>query len=239
MNKMKTIAYVLALGLIVAAAIGGFFYGRITRPPSPQQLTLEQILSIRELHLVKHTYTDLFFLHKKNNPNKPIRAMVQVPVTITAYLNLKDIQVVGTGDSIRKIVLPSARLHEPVYHVNRMLVRETRSWQLHAGKDLYPEVSNYLGQTIATRIDTARSLSVSNRILIQAEVEALEYITTLLQNFNRKYVEVTFGDAQKDAVVLAHWKEIQKPVRTPLVKSTQIDALAFGFLPLTLRQPKF
>lgn len=153
---MKTIAPILALGLIVAAAIGGFFYGRITPAPSPQQLTLEQILSIRELHLVKHTYTDLFFIHKNNNPAKAIRAMVQVPVTITAYLNLKAVELKWQGDTLRAVVLPRAELNEPVYHTNRMLIRETRSWQVHVGKDLYPQVGEYLGKTISARMDTAR-----------------------------------------------------------------------------------
>ena len=75
---------------------------------SPQQLTLEQVLYIKELHLVKHTYNDLFFLHKKNDKSKAIRAMVQVPVTITAYINLKEIRLVRQNDSIRQIILPHA-----------------------------------------------------------------------------------------------------------------------------------
>jgi hypothetical protein len=135
---MKTIALILALGLIVAAAIGGFFYGRLMPAQSPQHLTFEQILSIRELHLVKHTYTDLFFLHKNNNPAKAIRAMVQMPVTITAYLNLKDIELVWQHDSLQSVILPRAQLNEPVYHTNRMVIRETRAVQVHVGKDLYP-----------------------------------------------------------------------------------------------------
>jgi hypothetical protein len=236
---MKNVILILAIGLIVAAAIGGFFYGRISHAPSPQKLTLEQILSIKELHLVKHTYSDLFFLHRKNNPNKAIRAMIQVPVTVTAYIDLKEIQLVGTGDSIRKIILPTAQLHDPVYHLNKMVVRETRGWQLHAGKDLYAQVSNYLGQTIATRVDTARTLAVNNRILIQAEAEALEYITKMLHSLNRTDIEVTFGNTKKDEGVLTYLKETQHPMLiSPSAKPVKTDAFVFGFLPLTLHNPK-
>jgi hypothetical protein len=116
-----------------------------------------------------------------------------------------------------------------------MIVRETRGWQIHAGKDLYAEVSNYLGQTIASRVDTARRLAISNRILIQAEAEAMEYITKILHSLNRTDIEVTFGDSAKDEVVLIHWKEMQKPVWNPLVRSSRLDALAFGFMPLAIQ----
>src|SRR6185369_6945711 len=107
---MKTI--VLTIIIIVLAFAAGYFYHKSAPAPSPQQLTLEQILSIKELHLVKHTYTDLFFLHKKNDANKPIRAIVQVPVTITAFLNLKETKLTRENDSIKTIVLPRAKLNQ-------------------------------------------------------------------------------------------------------------------------------
>jgi hypothetical protein len=232
---MKTLAPILALGLIVAAAIGGFFYGRITPAPSPQQLTLEQILSIKELHLVKHTYTDLFFLHKKNNPNKAIRAMVQVPVTITAYLNLKDIEIIRNGDSIRKIILPRAQLNEPVYQINHMTVRETHSFQVHAGKDLYPEVSSYLGTTISERMDTVRNLALTNRIIMQAEAEGLEYVTSILRTLGRADIAVTFGDEATDQQVVSYSEAQRKNLlsaRPSIVQTSKAEIISLGFLPL-------
>src|SRR5258706_10395163 len=187
---MKT--FIPILVIIVLAFAAGYFYHKSTPLPSPQQLTLEQILSIKELHLVKHTYTDLFFLHKKNNPNKPIRAIVQVPVTITAYLNLKEIQLVRENDSIKTIVLPHAKLNEPNYHVGQMIIRETRSLQVHVGKDLYPLVGEYIRERISERIDTLRKAAITYRILNQAETEGKEYIESLLIAVNRKDIKVIF-----------------------------------------------
>ncbi len=233
---MKTIAPILALGLIVAAFIGGFFYGRFSPPASPQQLTLEQILSIRELHLVKHTYTDLFFLHKNNNPAKAIRAMVQMPVTITAYLNLKDIELVWQQDSLQSIILPRAQLNEPVYHTNRMVIRETRSVQVHVGKDLYPQVGEYLGKTISARMDTARQLAESNRILIQAEAEGKEYIESILKASGQQQVVITFNDAVRDQLVAAYQASLkEQPILAPprtRASMQQASIIPFGFLPL-------
>jgi flagellar hook-basal body complex protein FliE len=233
---MKTIALILALGLIVAAAIGGFFYGRLMPAQSPQHLTLEQILSIRELHLVKHTYTDLFFLHKNNNPAKAIRAMVQMPVTITAYLNLKDIELVWQQDSLQSIILPRAQLNEPVYHTNRMVIRETRSVQVHVGKDLYPQVGEYLGKTISAQMDTVRQLAESNRILIQAEAEGKEYIESILKALGQQQVVITFNDAVRDQLVAAYQASLkEQPILAPprtRASMQQASIIPFGFLPL-------
>ena len=187
---MKTIVPTIVIILLAFAA--GYFYHKSAPAATPQQLTLEQILSIKELHLVKHTYTDLFFLHKQNNSNKPIRAIVQVPVTITAYLNLKEIQLLKENDSIKTIVLPHAKLNQPNYHVDQMLIRETRSLQVHVGKDLYPLVGDYIKTRIAERIDTLRKAAVTHRILSQAETEGKEYIESLLRAVGRQDIKVEF-----------------------------------------------
>ncbi len=224
----------LAITFTVIAFLAGWFYGRTNHSPSPHQLTLEQILSIRELHLVKHTYTDLFFLHKRNQPEKAIRAMVQVPVTVTAYLNLKDIELIYAGDTLQTIFLPRAILREPVYHLGQVVVRETRSFQIHAGKDLYPEVVDYLSTTIATRIDTARHLAESNRIVLQAEAEGKEYLESMLHALGRSDIRVAFQDAQHDAQVAAYLKAQRLPGPTARSKEnfSRASVIPFGFLPM-------
>lgn len=228
---MKTSNYIPAFLFLCGAALGILLYREFRKETTvqPQQLTLEQILSIRELHLVKHTYTDLFFLHKKNNPDKAIRALVQVPVTVTAYLNLKDIELIYAGDSLQTIILPRATLHEPIYHVGQLVVRETRSFQLHAGTDLYPQVVEYLSTTIATRIDTARHLAESNRILLQAEAEGKEYVEGILRALGHTHIRVTFNDDQHDAQVVAY---LQTQPVVPLVHTKEslfkASALLFG-----------
>lgn len=197
---MKTLIPILIIAALAFAA--GYFYHKSTPAPSPQQLTLEQILSIKELHLVKHTYNDLFFLHKKNNPDKPIRAIVLVPVTITAYLNLKETKLIRENDSIKTIVLPRAKLNEPNYHVGRMIIRETRSLQVHVGKDLYPLVGDYLKTRIHERTDSLSKAAIAYRILNQAEAEGKEYVESLLLALNRKDIKVIFDTPRAD--VLAH-----------------------------------
>lgn len=206
---MKTILIFVAVALVAFAA--GYWWQRPGKEsPSPQHLTLEQILSIKELHLVKHTYHDLFFLHKKNQSSKPIRAIVQVPVTITAYLNLKEIELIHEHDSIKAIVLPRAHLNTPIYEVDKMIVRETRSLQLHLGKDLYPLVGTYMKEKIAERMDTLRKTAYAYHIIEQAEAEGKEYVESLLKASNQAHVQVLLQSERSAAApkATAHGKAV-------------------------------
>ncbi len=191
MNSLIKIS--LAAAFVCSFLLGGFFYRYFNTPsPTEQQLTLEQILSIKELHLVRHQYQDLFFLHKNNNVNKPIRAIAQVPVVVTAYINLKDIEVIHKNDSVKVVILPHAQLSDPHYQIENMVIRETRSLQVHVGKDLYPKVGLYLSHTIADRMKAMRKAAEDNHILTQAETEVKTYIETLLKAVGRTDVVVTF-----------------------------------------------
>ena len=232
---MKTLAPTIAMLLVIAAFFGGLFFQRKQAPAAPQKLTLEQILSIRELHLVKHTYNDLFFLHRKNNRNKAIRAVVQVPVTITAHLNLKDIELIYTGDTLRKIILTAATLGEPNYQVQQMEILETCGFQLHAGPDLYPAVIRYFGDVIHSRIDSARNLAVANRILVQAEAEGKMYVEDMLKTLGRTDIVVTFNNEAKDKAVVeyvtTHKKETPRYPSQRLPES-ELETVMMGFLPL-------
>lgn len=233
---MKTSNYISAFLFLCGATIGILIYREFRKAGKSNlnQLTLEQVLSIRELHLVKHTYTDLFFLHKRNDPHKPIRAIVQVPVTITAYLNLNDIELVWQGDSIRQVILPSAVLDKPVYHTDNMIVRETRAFQLHAGKDLYPQVATYLGSQIALRIDTVRYQAEASRILIRAETEAKEYLDGILHVLGHTGVEVIFKDAARNATAAAYQQAHKKVIPAPARTKAKAEMVHADFPTLTL-----
>ena len=190
---MKTQA-LLPLSTLLIGFLIGYWLLRPPAAPTPdrlQQLTLEEILSIKELHLVKHTYTDLLFLHKDNNPTKPIRAIAQVPVTVTAFLDLKDVELIKSHDTLRAVVLPRAQLNAPNYEINQMKVRQTRHFQLHAGKDQYPVVGRYFQAVVATRIDSLQQSAMALKILHQAEQEAVAYVQQWLRILHHPEVTVT------------------------------------------------
>jgi hypothetical protein len=107
MNSKFTIGIIaLSVGAIAGIAAYSIYRSTTNKSYSPAQLRLEEILSIKELHLVRHRYTDLFYLHRKGHPAKAVRAVAQVPVTVTAYIDLKQIRLVKSNDSIRGVILP-------------------------------------------------------------------------------------------------------------------------------------
>ena len=60
---MKTKEYIISLALLAGPFVGAFLFNEFrTVPQASAQPKLEEILSIKQLHLVKHTYNDLFFL---------------------------------------------------------------------------------------------------------------------------------------------------------------------------------
>ena len=63
---------ILPLALVCGILLGGYLSHLVIKPtPTVQQLSLEQILSIKELHPVKHTYHDCFFFIKRMIKQKP------------------------------------------------------------------------------------------------------------------------------------------------------------------------
>jgi hypothetical protein len=228
---MKTFAITITIAAILIIFISGYFLGRTKVSVIAPQLTLEQILSIRELHLVKHTYNDLFFLHRNNDNRKPIRAIVNVPVVVTAYINLKEIELVRQGDSVKQIILPRAKINEPQYEVDKMIFRETRSFQLHAGKDLYPVIGNYLQSLITSRIDSVKKMAVAHRILVQAEVEGKEYIEGLLKVVGRSDIVVSIKGES-----INHKPGLLVKKRNPIHQyQSTIEAIPFGYLPIRIK----
>lgn len=231
---MKTITPTLIIiALIVAAFLGGYFFHHKQEPVAPQKITLEQIVSIRELHLVKHTYNDLFFLHRKNDNHKPIRAIVEVPVTITAYLNLRDIKLVYAGDTLTQVILPPAILATPAYQVGNMNILETRGFQWHIGRDLYPAVGNYLRDVIRGRMDSTRNLAIANRILIQTEVEGKACVEIILKTLGRSDVKVSFNNEAKETAAAEYMVTLlREKFLSPALPPKRSEPIVLGFLPL-------
>jgi hypothetical protein len=188
---MKTSIITGIIALTAGAIAGSHFSKKVTPLSKPTgQIKLEQILSIKELHLVRQTYSDIFFLHRKNNTDKPVRAIVTVPVTISAYIDLKQVQIVQSNDSITAVILPRAKLNQPVYDLEHMLIRKTKSFNVSAGKDLYPEVSEYLRDAIIQRMDSITQVAIETKICERAESEAKAYIQDLLKAVDQVHVKV-------------------------------------------------
>ena len=193
MNPKSTSAIIIAVlaGVVVIANLYFTFRTKFQEPVAGMKL--EEVISVKELHLVKHHYNDQFYLHRKNNPEKAVRAIADIPVTVTAYIDLKAVKVIRSNDSIKQIVLPRAKMIDPQYHISELQVKKTRSFIFYVGKDLYPEVANYLKDNLASRAAVIKERAVSNNIILQAETEAKLYVESLLRATGHPNVAVVYS----------------------------------------------
>lgn len=191
---MKTTLLYFLAAVILAAAI--LYHASIPDPPAPAtgQVTLEQILSVKELHLVRHEYNDLFFLHRRNDASRPVRAIAQVPVTVTAYINLKEMRFESSGDTVRAILLPHARLKSPEYRLDQLVLRDTRTLAVHVGRGIYPMVAEGLRLHVAKRSDSLQQVAVRNHILTQTESEGKAWMEWFLKTVGRGDIRVLISD---------------------------------------------
>lgn len=236
---MKNPIVLVVIALALGTGLGVWVTNIWLKPKGgAHTVRLEEVLVVKELHLVRHVYNDLFFLHRKNDKAKAVRAIAQVPVTITAFLNLKDMKWVKRNDSIKQVILPKAQLGDPSYGIDQMDIRETRGFQFHVGADLYPKVSQYLSAIIAERQDTIRQRALDNKILLQAEAEGKQYVEGLLRGIGRPDVKVTFNDESEDQAV-AMFSETVLPLPDSLRSGPAaqpsphtIDNILYGWIPV-------
>lgn len=154
------------------------------------RIHLHEITEIKELHLVKHRYSDLFFLHKKNNLEKPIVAIVQIPVTITAHVDLRGIIISKKFKEEMVVLLPKAKVNQPIYEIEKMNIRETGNFSIQVGTRHYPLVAESIRDQINHRKDSLINIAVVNKIIEQTETGAKSWVENFLKSAGHKNVTV-------------------------------------------------
>ncbi|WP_298539969.1 DUF4230 domain-containing protein [uncultured Aquimarina sp.] len=193
----------LGLTLIIGASVGIVIYKKYFDPPRSDRATLEKILKIKELHLVKHVYEDMFFLHRKNNPNKSVRAIAQVPVEINGFINLNDAKIIKKSDSVHHIQLPSPQIDEPNYQIDKMIVKSVKKFQFHMGSDLYSDVLKYVQEIVDKRKESIKQKAIKRNILKQTEEEAIVYFKSILLGFDMEHIDVVIDQSVVDKVEIS------------------------------------
>lgn len=201
---MKNTLIIIGLTLVVGIFIGIFIHKKITKPkPNSNDIAkFEEIIKVKELHLINHRYQDLSFIHKKNDPNKSIRAIALVPVVVSSYIDLSQIEIIMKNDSLFGIVLPEPKLNDPNYQIDKMEVKKVRNFQIYVGKDLYTEILNYIKDIAIRRKEAILKLSIENGIIDETKEDARAYISSLLKGLGLNDVPVTFKkkSPKKDTV---------------------------------------
>jgi hypothetical protein len=69
--------------------------------------------------------------------------------------------------------------------MDRMLVRDTRSFRIQIGRNLYPQFADRLKQEVNFRSDSLKAIAISNHILLQTETEGKAWLEWFLASVGR------------------------------------------------------
>lgn len=190
MKNKTNLSLSLIAGIASLVLVWLIFSSSEQKPEPEGRIYLREITEIKELHLVRHRYADLFFLYKKNKPQKPIVAIVQIPVTITASVDLRGIIISKKSKEEVVVLLPKAKVNQPIYEIENMNIRETGNFSIQVGTRHYPLVAESLRDQINQRKDSLIHIAVANNIIEQTETGAKSWIENFLKSAGHKNVTV-------------------------------------------------
>ena len=74
---------------------------------------VKEVILKQDFHGAKVVLNDVYFVHRRNKPNRPIIAYYEIPVEISAYVDLKDMVVSSDDNQNITILLPDPKLDVP------------------------------------------------------------------------------------------------------------------------------
>jgi len=74
---------------------------------------VKEVILQQDFHGAKVVLNDVYFVHRRNKPNRPIIAYYEIPVEISAFVDLQDMVVSSDDNQNIEILLPNPQLNEP------------------------------------------------------------------------------------------------------------------------------
>ncbi|ADR21801.1 hypothetical protein MATR_05660 [Marivirga tractuosa] len=78
-----------------------------------EEAQVKEVILQQDFHGAKVVLNDVYFVHRRNKPNRPIIAYYEIPVEISAFVDLKDMVVSSDDDQNITILLPDPKLDVP------------------------------------------------------------------------------------------------------------------------------
>mgnify|MGYP003111254666 CR=1 FL=1 len=78
-----------------------------------EESQVKEVILQQDFHGAKVVLNDVYFVHRRNKPNRPIIAYYEIPVEISAFVDLKEMVVSSDDDQNITILLPDPKLDVP------------------------------------------------------------------------------------------------------------------------------
>ncbi|WP_340152176.1 DUF4230 domain-containing protein [uncultured Marivirga sp.] len=78
-----------------------------------EETQVKEVILQQDFHGAKVVLNDVYFVHRRNKPNRPIIAYYEIPVEISAFVDLQQMAVSSDDNQNIEILLPDPQLDEP------------------------------------------------------------------------------------------------------------------------------
>lgn len=152
-----------------------------------------EIKKIKNLHLVKHTIQNILFLHKENNPEKSVHAVVKTKCIVSCYINLEEAEFIKENDMLVKIILPEPALADPFFDINGLEVGKVSEVNFTWFKN-NAAVSwlNDFKSLLVQEKEKSKKTAINNGILDDAKQQAIAYVNGIMNVTGNKDVLIEF-----------------------------------------------
>lgn len=107
----------LLTGLIVALIVGPLAIWGTSQFHHPrkylEESQVKEVILQQDFHGAKVVLNDVYFVHRRNKPNRPIIAYYEIPVEISAFVDLKEMVIESDENQNITILLPDPKLDVP------------------------------------------------------------------------------------------------------------------------------
>jgi len=84
-----------------------------------EEAQVKEVILQQDFHGAKVVLNDVYFVHRRNKPNRPIIAYYEIPVEISAFVDLEQMVVSSDGNQNITILLPDPKLDDPNFKWNQ------------------------------------------------------------------------------------------------------------------------
>ncbi|HET8859541.1 DUF4230 domain-containing protein [Marivirga sp.] len=111
---MKNNIFFLLVGILIAIPITIWAVSKFHHPRKYlEEAQVKEVILRQDFHGAKVNLNDVYFVHRRNKPNRPIIAYYEIPVEISAFVDLENMVVSSDKNQNITILLPEPKLDVP------------------------------------------------------------------------------------------------------------------------------
>jgi hypothetical protein len=111
---MKAYLFTVIIAILIAVPITIWATLELQHPRKYlEEGQVKEVILQQDFHGAKVVLNDVYFVHRRNKPNRPIIAYYEIPVEISAFVDLEQMVVSSDGNQNITILLPDPKLDVP------------------------------------------------------------------------------------------------------------------------------